>query len=259
VGVYTKFGCYGCGIRGDAIDVIRMKFDLDFYGALEKAQELLKQFEKENFTPGIDNRPVVPPEDMEFFYNELLRDDSDFGPYWRLLNTKVLFHLQMYPHEEWRWAGHKGLLAISMPHYGPDGQLTGVKFRDRKDESKRWGIRGSRYPYLYGSWRAQGAANVVLCEGESDTVNAAFQLRGRVCDVLGLPSGANGPITDEMVAQLAGKTVWILFDGDDRGREAAQKWHALKEFKSKVIDLPDDKDISNCGIPVTKLLGLKER
>lgn len=258
-GYYTKFGCYGCGERGDAIDVIQKHYQVGYYAALDIGfNELLPEFLKSNYRVGVDTRSWISPEHVENEYAHLMQGGSDQDVYYALLEAKRMLELNGYPHREWRWSGHLNIRALSMPHYDEGGNLTGVKFRDPVNLSSKWGIRGSKYPTLYGAWRDTGAEDVVLCEGESDTVWTAYYLQGRKCDVFGLPTGANQPAVAQALELLGDRRVWMVFDGDAAGEKAAEIWRKALGDKAKRIAIAAGEDVMSCGIPVTEILGLKE-
>lgn len=257
-GQYTKFGCYGCGIRGDVLDAIQLYYHVGFHEAIDIAvDKLIPEFQKSSYVCGLETRPESSVEEMRVVYDELCSMGHDQAILTRFQNSKFMLTTGPYPHDEWRWRGHKSISGVSHPHYSPSDELFGVKFRDKLDLSKKWGIRGSKFSYLYGSWRDQGRENVVLCEGETDTVWAAWQLRDRNCDVMGIPTGAAQQPPYEAVAQLMGRKVWILFDGDPAGRRGASNWET-RLAGAVIVDVPDGEDLMSCGISVPKLLGLKE-
>lgn len=258
-GLFTKFGCYGCGIKGDAIDVIKQHYGVDFHEALRIAeQDLIPKYESSDYNPKQYYSSSMSPEDIEEAYEELV--SSGFGdvPYISFLANRGILPVLSFGREQWAWMGHSSISAVSFPHYNTDGKLTGVKFRDSAHTDRRWGIRGSRYPHLYGAWRDSGHQNLILCEGETDTVFASWQLRDRQCDVLGLPTGATQHPTTEYLEQVRNRTVWLAFDGDKAGRDATKIWMDLLP-DAKVVVIPDGRDICNCDQTMVQLLGLREQ
>lgn len=100
--------------------------------------------------------------------------------------------------------------------------------------------------------------NVVLCEGETDTIWAAWQLADRNCEVFGLPTGAGQEPNKEQAEHIQDRSVWIMFDGDAAGRLAAGKWKS-RLARGHIVEIPAGEDIVSCGVSVLKLLGLEER
>lgn len=254
-GCFDSFGCYGCGLRGDVIDVVQITQGLSFPAALDYIDGvLLPKYQASGYQVQEVHKEDVTPDDIARCYNELDRDPQTL--------LKFLARMQMLPAREyveieWRWAGHFLLDCVSIPHLDRDGALTGVKYRDYLDRERRWGILGSRFFELYGAWRDQGRRNVVLCEGESDTVWAAHQLAGRDCDVLGLATGAGQHPTVSNLEELEGREVWIMFDGDEAGDRAAKLWKS-RLARGHIVEVPAGEDLMSCNIPVAHLLGLKE-
>lgn len=260
-GVYTKFGCYGCGWRGDVFDVIQDAYGCTFGEAMDKAiDELLPQYHGDNWTGGEDTRPVVTQEELEAHYNDIVSWGQVEYTLHKFMRAKGMIHIVEYAQEEWKWRGHAGY--VSIPHYDNQQRITGVKFRDPRDLARKWGILGSHYVEPYGIWRDQGHENVVLCEGETDTVWAAYQLQhlqGRNCDVFGIPTGVAQIPPKESLDILRGRKVWIIFDGDEPGKNGAIKWNeALRQTSSHIKQVPWGHDLCDSGVPVATILGLKE-
>jgi DNA primase len=139
-----------------------------------------------------------------------------------------------------------------MPHRDWTGVLRGIRLRSIR-RGNRWTVKGSRFEALYGAWRDRGLETVLLCEGETDTVEAAYQLRTAAVDVMGLATGAAQKPPAEAVAQLAGRRVWTAFDGDMAGRIATNRWaQALGAIR--VCNMPDGDDICSAGVPVRTLM-----
>lgn len=255
-GRFMKFGCYGCSLRGDVIDAIQIHFKVQYMEALDIAtNQLVPEYKSSGFLPQVDTRPVVSRDEVEVAYNELLEYGDDLAPVVRFLNEKEMLSILPYQ-EKWRVRGHHLINGVSFPHYSPSGVLTGVKFRDRAKLDKKWGIRGSQFPWLYGSWRDSGRQNVVLCEGETDTIWAAYQLQKRNCDVLGLPTGAAQAPTPQQIEQLEGRDVWLAFDGDDAGHRAIEVWME-RLARGHIVEVPLGHDLVSCKVSMANLLRTK--
>lgn len=262
-GWFLKYGCYGCGLRGDVIDAIQLHFGLSYSDAIDKAiDELIPEYQNSGYTPAITSETkVFERDEIQTAYDQLRASSpNNYQVLTKFLLTTEIFVEGMleYVIEEWRWQGHQSIHSVSQPLYSPDDILFGVKYRDCTNRLGKWGIKGSKLVHLYGAWRDQGHRNVVLCEGETDTVNAALQLRGRECDVFGIPSGAAQLPTKEALDQLSGRQVWIIFDGDTQGQDAADMW-CSRLAGGHIVEVPYDRDLTNCGLTVKELLGLKEK
>jgi hypothetical protein len=160
-----------------------------------------------------------------------------------------------YVASEWGWTD-AGPGTIAMPHRSPDGLIiTGIKYR--RPGGSKWSDAGASYPFLYGAWRDYGYRDVLLCEGESDTVYAACCLLGSKIDVLGLPAGASGP-SMVWLAQLRGRRLVIAFDGDQAGWSAMREW-AVARPDARIAYLSDGADIRSSEIAVADLYSRAER
>jgi hypothetical protein len=144
---------------------------------------------------------------------------------------------------------------VVFPHRDWSGDLRGVRYRSIR-RGNRWTEKGSRFDALYGAHHDRKLENVLLAEGETDTVSAAWQLRSKPVDVLGLASGAAQRPPEEAVERLSGRRVWLAFDGDMAGRIATNRWRGALEGAAevRVIDMPDGADICSAGVPILTLM-----
>jgi hypothetical protein len=127
-----------------------------------------------------------------------------------------------YVQTQWGWAGdYRGRLV--MPCRDADGVLHGIRWRLPPSWEKSSRPR-SRFASLYGSWRLDGQREVWICEGETDTVWAAWHLEPFNVGVLGMPGGRYIP-RDRDVQLLSGRVVVIVTDNDVVGEEARERWH----------------------------------
>lgn len=256
-GVPQRFGCFGCGANGDVIDLIREARGVGFTEACTIAvDELLPEFinggEWEP-TRTSDPRRAATPAELEKEFNGLRFDGE---PLWMFLVAKGLTDVAAYAQEVWGWHGiTRPLPAIVHPHLNWDKELTGIRYRSVRSGS-RWTARGSRFDALYGAWRDWERPAVLLTEGETDTVYAAWQLQGEQVDVLGLPSGAAQRPPEECVKRLEMRTVWLAFDGDMAGRIAEARWKVALEGTSdvRIIRMPEGQDVCSVGVHVRKLM-----
>ena len=212
-------GCWSCDFRpGDVYDFLRRKRGVTFTEAVRLVAEYAKG--------GLPTAPAIPervidPEAPERFRAAVRETEGK-----SLATLAELLLDKNHPATaEWVAAEFKvGVRRqeILIPHYGPNGELDAAKWRtlDRKPVS----FPGSNLVALYGAWRDLGRQDVVLCEGESDTWATAYLLSDDDTDVLGLPSGVSEKPKPEWIAQLKGRNVTLLFDGDEAGCRAAALW-----------------------------------
>jgi len=154
---------------------------------------------------------------------------------------------------------------VLIPHFDIGGKLVALKHRAPRDGWQTRSVQGSHLDALYGIWRyrySERDADVVVCEGESDTWSVArFTNYGRcVPDVVGLPSGVAAQPHQSWLEWLRGRRVTLLFDGDHAGRSGAQRWaEALTGVAAsvRVGHLPDGQDCTEAG-PVAVRLALVE-
>jgi DNA primase len=144
---------------------------------------------------------------------------------------------------------------VVFPHRDWEGDLRGVRYRSLR-RGNRWSEKGSRFEQLYGAWLDRGERDVLLCEGETDTVFAAWQLQGLPVDVMGLASGAAQKPPSESIERLTGRSVWLAFDGDMAGHIATTRWaNALDGIAAvRVVELPDGEDVCSVGRPIQELM-----
>jgi hypothetical protein len=252
-GIPQRFGCFGCARGGDVVELIQELEGLDQEGALRRAGELAAE-EAQDETP---RERRIPEKKEGADLNELVRsleeamDVRRLEKFQKYMTTKALDgeQLEGYAMSSWGWTvGDNG--AVAVPHRDREGQVTAVKYRT---PDKKWAEDGSRYPALYGAWRDRARKRVVLCEGESDTLWAAWSLRAEDVDVLGLPSGAGQGVPDSWIQELAGRELVMVFDADDAGMTAAAKWSGIRP-DALLARLPEGEDLLSCGIPVKEIL-----
>lgn len=260
-GIPQRFGCFGCGSTGDVIDLIAAARNVGFTEACDIAvDELIPRFTDSDWQPsdGPAEKQYASPAALEnalealqpapihlqLFIDKKAEKDPAFRqlPYW-------------YLEREWRWkGGYVGMPVVVFPHWDWNHELHGIKYRSVRRDT-RWNEKGSGFVALYGAWKDCNFNTVVLCEGETDTVFAAWQLQEEHIDVLGLPTGAGQKPPEEAVKRLAGRRVYLAFDADMAGRIAFNRWsEALTESDVRVVPIPDGEDICSCNIPIRDLL-----
>src|SRR5690606_9465626 len=123
---------------------------------------------------------------------------------------------------------HYGVAEIGdellIPYTRVDGSIAALKKRPTAEGGRTLSLPGFRYGgLLYGLHRLRAAETpVILCEGETDVWAVAYHCPE--VDVLGVPTGAGTPPTQDQLAYLHGRTVYVCFDGDEAGDEGAKLW-----------------------------------
>jgi len=249
-GTPQKFGCFGCGERGDVIDLIRLAYGCGYIEAGDIAvRELIPEYSVSGFTPGAVSQDKISAETMRLNFRHMLDRGHHDTPFRHFLRRKGLTDAGHYARDEWRWGATETV--VYMPHRGPDRLLYGVRLRSG---GKKWSLGGSRFPHLYGAWRDRGREAILLCEGETDTVWAAWSLRHFEIDVVGLATGTAQLPSPQALALLRDRRVWIALDGDSSGSKAMERWRS--EALMDIIEVPSGQDLLSCGIPVAELIGL---
>ncbi len=253
-GLPRQYGCFGCSRRGDVMSLISELEDVQEGELARRAEELAAE-EAASPAPQRQSAKDKPRKVVDFA--ETLGGLEDgltgtrLGGFQKYMAEKGLGGepIEIYAMDIWGWVpADRGVVAV--PHRGPDTELTGIKYRSK---SRKWAAEGSRWPHLYGTWLDQGRPAVVLCEGESDALWAAWSLRGEPVDVLAIPSGVSQSIDDEWLARLRGRKLILVFDSDDAGMSAAKRWVNTRP-DALLARLPEGEDLLSCGIPVREVL-----
>lgn len=257
-GVPQQYGCFGCGRRGRVIDLIMEVEGVDEAGAYTRAAELADKESSEQYERKKQPKPKkVPRRPLADTYRLILEamDVREFAALHEFMKLKGLRGeaLESYAQEEWGWASSGDW--ITMPHYALGKEMTGIKQRHKNGEGKRRrNVEPSEFPALYGTWRDKRKPRVLLCEGETDTVWAAWSMRDSDdVDVLGLPSGAGQFVSREWLDVLKDREVVVAFDADDSGFKAAARWCDARPG-TLVARLPEGEDLLSCGIPVAEVM-----
>lgn len=258
-GLPMRYGCFGCTAQGDVITLVMFARGVSFPEACRIAvEELAPEIETSGWKPSEaviqrhNASPVQLQKTLEAF-GPLTA--AGFDALLQFMRRKGLDGepIERYAVEEWGWGGMVELgPTVYMPHRNAAGELTGIKYRSSRSDS-RWNEDGSSFPSLYGAWRDQGRENVFLAEGETDTIRAAYDLRDLAFDVFGLPSGANQKPTEAMRQQLRGRTVYLCGDGDKAGYTANRSWYE-SGIATFIVRMPEGEDILSARIPVPELI-----
>lgn len=101
---------------------------------------------------------------------------------------------------------------------------------------------------FFGEHLDAGHEKVVLTEGETDTLAVSWWFRRLAVDVLGVRHAGATP-DSRMIERLTGRTVYLLMDADEAGRQTAQVWTEVlaDACTVKVADLPDGMDAREAG------------
>ena len=253
--ILTHFRCYGCNIRGDVMDLIEMRYNSNGE-TLAIAEGLLQEYNTgEHVTLAPRIRNADSQVELEFTWEEFKREEqSDAMIHAFLIRKQLMGKLPMeYCRDEWKWQGssfNQG--CVAMPHFSTSEELTGVKLRSTLNLHDKYGFDWSHYPELYGAWRDQGRQQVILTEGETDAVYAAYQHRDLDFDVLGIPTGISQNPTDKMKAQLQGRRVFMPWDAEQVSRDARDRWRdqlTRVVWEIRYVDLPGE------GLDICKYAG----
>lgn len=258
-GVPQRYGCFGCGKGGDVVSLIAELEGLSEQQALERAAKLGEEEQgadyKRERTPKPRKQPARPHAET---YDMIVSSMGipEFGTLHKFMEEKGMGGeaLGNYAMEEWGWAAIG--FEVVHPHKALGNEVTGIKYRDpRKPKKKqRRNEDGSHFPALYGAWRDRNKKNVLICEGETDTVWAAWSLRDwEDWDVMGLPSGVGQRVNPEWLDLLEGREVTIAFDADKEGMTGAKIW-CDERPGTLVARLPEGEDVRSCGIPVKEIV-----
>lgn len=256
-GFPQRYGCFGCGANGDVVDLIRLARGVGFLDACRIAvEELVPDMEASDWRPTERTaaRTLAKSHDELTKVLERITGTGDLNTFLQRKNMLDAGDV----HTEWGWGTFRTPAPVAyFPHWGWDGKLTGIRYRSVRRDGTRWTERGSRFPALYGAWRDTKLPSVLLCEGETDTVWAASQLRGRPFDVMGLASGAAQKPPEDAIRRLSMRNVWLAFDADMAGRIAIAQWREALEgvaYQVRVVPVPEGHDVLSCGVPVSDLL-----
>ncbi|BDG29971.1 toprim domain-containing protein [Thermus thermophilus] len=110
---------------------------------------------------------------------------------------------------------------LYLPIHDPEGRLVAVKvrhLRPRDGQRYRYLTRGCGTPPWYGPGYGK-RAGVLVVEGELNAV-ALYLAVGDLLDVVGV-AGVNGTLPEP-----DGRPTFLLLDGDEAGRKAAERWQA---------------------------------
>lgn len=260
----TRWWCQPCGHGGDIFDLIMRRDGCTFPGALERAAELLREL-----PPGYEPPTVELP---------VRHDPTDWADEVALARTRatlqdgiLAMRMRYAPADDlrlcsawdtylrgtWGW-GVSESGQIYMPHWAPDGTLTGCKKRDgagRKDS-----MPGSRYTHLYGSWLGRRHRDVLITAGESDAAYAGWSAAADHLgiDVFGMPRGEKSNIDPAWLDFLRGASrIFLALDPDEAGVEGTRRWIEMLQGHTRdvrVCTLPLGRDLREARPDLRHLL-----
>lgn len=217
--------CFGCGERG-GLDYLANKLGQslgnDFY--LDRAIRSVRE---------------VPPLEINFaslanvLYERGVNEPAGDAAIRHFASTRG-FVVDARHHFWLGWDGNR----ISFPYWDDDnrkrGTVHGIKYRDASghktmEEGSRWGV--------YNVEQVRGAAKVVVCEGESDTILAWSRLAGSEWRVCGTPgAGASRKQWENWALDfLFARDILISYDADEAGDRGSET--AISVLGSKAIRL----------------------
>jgi DNA primase len=110
---------------------------------------------------------------------------------------------------------------IAFPYIDVDGRVTGIKYRDAR--GNKYAEDGSEFG-LYGVVLGVGYDDVIVCEGESDTLRTHSETFGKGIGVCGT-SGASvsePQWTSFGLHFLFSKRIFLAYDADEAGDKCAE-------------------------------------
>jgi len=227
--ILTHMYCLGCGFKGDVLDVIDLHYNSNGE-TVALSMDLLTAYENGGSARTPRVRDGFSQSSLELAWQEFQSDKISVAMISAFLMRKHLIGLVslQWCIDEWRWLGStRNRGCVAMPHFDSHDTLTGVKTRSTLNLDDKDGLAWSQYPELYGAWRDSKDRHIAICEGETDTVLASFILRNEPISVVGLGTGVSQNPTEQMKSMLAGRIVHLIFDADERGREAMSRWRDL--------------------------------
>ena len=239
-----KWSCWACSLYGDVYDFIQRITGCSFAEAKTKVIAYRDSGELPD-PPEHATKHRANPADLQAYLD---RCHGTSGILPELIEDRGIDVPLAWIRGEWGVCDD--MANVYIPHFDKEGDCVGLK--------KRWHLDwtpiaepGSNLSHLYGSWRDGGRPDVVLCEGESDTWLVSYLLRDRPVEVFGLPHGVCGP-SIEWIASLTGRSVTLLFDSDNAGRSAIDRWlediAANDKLTLKIAILPNGADC-NTALP----------
>jgi hypothetical protein len=262
-----RWSCQPCGINGDVYSLITRVRGCSFGDAVAIAAEMVSLIGTSDYVPPVVHQPRQGPE--QWGYEVAAAIERAALPEWRgklsawseladPLDPEACYAMDEYLRTYLSWGCDEFGSAL-MPHFGPDGVLTGAKIRD--PSGQRVSKEGSKYEHLYGAWR-KPTRDVLLTEGETDMAWAAYTAHREGLanlTVYALPRGARASITGDQLKFLKpAHTVYLALDPDEAGIEATRAWVESLATQGhqniRVCRLPLGKDLRDAQPNLGQLL-----
>lgn len=133
----------------------------------------------------------------------------------------------------------RGRIVIPYFEYGAVVSMRGRNFAGRAGTTKYLGLAGVKSK-LYGTDSILGENQIIICAGELDQL----MLTQNGYKAIGVPGERIWKDEwNEVIEDV--KRIHIIFDGDKAGRAGAEKLSGTLGPRSRVVDLPDKKDIGD--------------
>lgn len=241
----TNFNCFGCGIKGNVVDFVKIVQNVDAKEAIQWLREnfdsghgSMKSRKREsvsNSTNTTETKRVVDPESMK--KSQVWMEKNVFVS--GLLKLGIsLSHLK-----EWN-VGVGSEKAVLFHYQNMEGQITTTKTivyqaNLKRDKSIAPKFLKGHIPCLYGEHILQEdhrEKEVFLVESEKSALICSAYLS----EYQWIATGGAGKLTDSNLKVLTGRNVFICFDSDVAGRQYADKNRQMLEksgITARVIDL----------------------
>lgn len=243
-----RWGDYAEGTNGDVFDLLSRFHSCKFGEAVGRATALLAKMKASGWSgPTLAPRKAFDLDAAKAVVDRALAEPSGYLPTFLAAREDNLRSVDAdWLFEEFGVSALGETLII--PYYTRDGAL--VTYKSRPLGSKTLAAAGSDFSgTLYGEQRDDNDTTrpVLLCEGETDTWAAAHAL-GASWSVLGLPTGVGA--NPKQAVSLAGRKVYLAFDGDEAGRKGVRRWAAAliaNEATVFVVPVPDGVDLASAS------------
>ena len=216
-----RWWCFGCGVGGDVIDLVRHITHCSYPRAIEFLQSGINLNDYKT-----EAAEHVEPEVTDFTsqYTSELMLWADAPDAQAFVHEKWP-HLSLDDFDYWGVRpGGRGAY-IMIPHYDENLRVCGIKTRTVSggNVGRKLAFKGSTYPQLYKvEMKDVTSPLLMLVEGESDTWTCTKWMRGiKETQVAGLPSGVQG--WRKYLPEIESyERVYVSFDNDEAGNTAAQ-------------------------------------
>lgn len=206
------FHCFSCGESGSlerlyALTGTRMSSDLYIYRARKRAEDPGDEVFNPGFTSMAD----------EFHENLIAKGSSGKKAALDFIESRGLSRGIV---REFRIGWNPKNHALSFPYINKDGIVTGIKYRHA--DGFKTSETGSKYG-IYNALGAVGRDEVLVCEGESDTLStwSKYGDKYAVCGTSGA-SISEGQWSLFSIDLFFAQRIYILHDADEAGDTCAE-------------------------------------